>query len=182
VLRAGVLGVAAIAVVAMAETVGVSVLGRTKAVTGGKTATTTATTGTGTVPGSPSGPAKAGVPAGTVSSGANTIPAAASGPQIARVSQLTTGRAVAFEDPTTGDPGVLLKLPDGSIVAFDAVCTHAGCTVEYDRRSGFLLCPCHGAAFDPRNDAQAVAGPTNRPLAPVPIRVDGATGLITLVG
>jgi thiosulfate dehydrogenase (quinone) large subunit len=182
VLRAGVLGVAAIAVVAMAETVGVSVLGRTKAVTGGKTATATATTGTGTVPGSPSGPAKAGVPAGTVSSGANTIPAAASGPQIARVSQLTTGRAVAFDDPTTGDPGVLLKLPDGSIVAFDAVCTHAGCTVEYDRRSGFLLCPCHGAAFDPRNDAQAVAGPTNRPLAPVPIHVDGATGLITLVG
>jgi thiosulfate dehydrogenase [quinone] large subunit len=181
VLRAGALGVAAIAVVALAETVGVSVLGRTKAATAGKTEATV-TTGTGTVPGSSSGPAKAGAPAGTVGSGANPTPAAASGPLVAQVSQLATDRAVAFDDPTTGDPGVLLKLSDGSIVAFDAVCTHAGCTVGYDRRSGFLLCPCHGAAFDPRNDAQAVAGPTNRPLAPIPIHVDGATGRITLVG
>jgi len=72
-------------------------------------------------------------------------------------------------------------MPDGTIVAFDTVCTHEGCTVEYDRGSGFLLCPCHGAVFDPRNDAQAVAGPTNTPLTPVPIHVDTATGRITLV-
>ena len=74
------------------------------------------------------------------------------------MSQLATGRAVAFDDPMTGDPGVLVKLGDGTIVAYDAVCTHAGCTVGYDRRSGFLLCPCHGATFDPQPTRRSSAG------------------------
>jgi len=46
---------------------------------------------------------------------------------------------------------VLIKLRDGSIVA-----------------------------FDPMNGGQAVAGPTNVPLAKVPIHIDKATGTITL--
>ena len=67
-----------------------------------------------------------------------------------------------------------------SIVAFDAVCTHAGCTVEYDRPSGYLVCPCHGATFDPANHAQVLGGPTDQPLAAIPIHVDIASGRITL--
>ena len=47
-----------------------------------------------------------------------------------------------------------MKLSDGSIVAFDAVCTHAGCTVEWDPGYDLLVCPCHGAAFDPAHGAQ----------------------------
>jgi len=98
------------------------------------------------------------------------------------MSQLASGRAVTFDDPTSGDPGVLIKLRDGTIVAFDTVCTHAGCTVEYDHRSGYLICPCHGAAFDPAQQAQVIAGPTDQPLAPIPIHVDTASGRITLTG
>ena len=176
VLEAGIVGAAAIAVAALAGTVGASLLGRPKAAATG-TASTAASAGRG----APSTQA-AGASGGTAPVGANPTPAGGSGPLIAQLSQLTSGRAVAFDDPLTGDPGVLLKMPDGSIVAYDAVCTHAGCTVEYDRRSGFLLCPCHGAAFDPRNDAQAVAGPTRRPLPSIPIHVDTATGRITLSG
>ncbi len=77
-------------------------------------------------------------------------------------------------------PGVLVKLADGKIVAFDAVCTHAGCTVEWDPSYDLLVCPCHGAAFDPAHDAQPVAGPTNTPLSPIPIHVDTASGRITV--
>jgi thiosulfate dehydrogenase [quinone] large subunit len=96
------------------------------------------------------------------------------------VSQLASGHAVSFDDPITGDPGVIIKLRDGKFVAFDTVCTHAGCTVGYDRSSGYLICPCHGAAFDPANAAAVVAGPTDQPLASVPIHVDAASGRITL--
>lgn len=180
VLKAGFVGIAALAMAGLAGTVGASVLGRSK--TGLATRPTPAPSGGVTGQGtSPTLPAAGGSsPAGTVAPGANPTPAAAPGPLVARVSQLASGRAVTFNDPITGDPGVLLKLGDGSIVAFDAVCTHAGCTVEYDRGSGYLLCPCHGAAFDPTHDAQVVAGPTDQPLAPIPIHVDTASGRITI--
>lgn len=178
VLRAGFLGIAAVAVAGLAGTVGASVLGRSHTGIGAAAPTPEATGGaTGQI----ATPTVGTSPAGTVAPGTSATPAAAPGQLVARMSQLASGRAVTFDDPSTGDPGVLLKLANGSIVAFDAVCTHAGCTVEYDRGSGYLLCPCHGAAFDPTNDAQVIAGPTNQPLARLPIHVDTASGRITLI-
>ncbi len=183
VLKAGVLGVAAIAVAGVAGTLGASVLGRTRTGVGD----TTPTTGGGAIAADPAASASLPVGSGTGAVG-TTAPAAtatadaASGRLVAKVSQLASGRAVTFDDPISGDPGVLIKLQNGTIVAYDTVCTHAGCTVEYDRSSGYLLCPCHGAAFDPANQAQAIAGPTNQPLAPIPIHIDTASGRITLTG
>ncbi len=181
VLRAGFLGMAALAMAGLAGTVGASVLGRSKASLANETPTPAPSGGVTGQNASPSLPATGDAsPAGTVATGAGPTPAAAPGQLVARVSQLASGRAVTFSDPITGDPGVLLKLADGSIVAFDAVCTHAGCTVGYDRSYGLLLCPCHGAAFDPTHDGQVVAGPTNQPLASIPIHVDTASGRIMI--
>ncbi len=189
VLRAGLLGVAAIAVAGLAGTVGASVLGRPRIAdavvdppvdAGGSVAGTSASAATPPTGGGPS-PAP-GSPAATVAPGSLATPAPPTGVLVARVSQLGSGRAVTFDDPNTGDPGVIIKLRDGRFVAYDTVCTHAGCTVEYDRSSGYLLCPCHGAAFDPANKAEAIAGPTNQPLASIPIHIDTASGRITLVG
>lgn len=181
VLRAGFIGIAALAVAGLAGTVGASVLGRSKTSLGSGTPTPAPTGGVTGQSASPTLRATADPsPAATIEAGPSPTPAAAPGPLVAKVSQLGSGRAVTFTDPITGDPGVLLKLADGSIVAFDAVCTHAGCTVQYDPGYGLLLCPCHGAAFDPTHDGQVVAGPTNQPLAPIPIHVDTASGRITL--
>ncbi len=90
---------------------------------------------------------------------------------------------VPFDAPSplpAGDPGIIVRLPDGTYVAFDAVCTHAGCTVGFDKPSGVLLCPCHDAMFDPAHDAAVLSGPTDQPLAGLPIVVDPATGRILL--
>ena len=79
-----------------------------------------------------------------------------------------------------GDPGVIVQLADGSFVAFDTVCTHAGCTVGWDRADRLLVCPCHEAVFDPANGAAVVGGPAPSPLTPLPIVVDTASGKILL--
>ena len=181
VLKAGILGIAALAMAGFAGTVGASVLGRPKSAVG-DAAPTSDPNGIAVDPSN--GPLAGGEasPAATGAVGAGPTPAAATGPVVARMSQLATGRAVTFDDPISGDPGVLIKLRDGTIVAFDTVCTHAGCTVEYDHRSGYLICPCHGAAFDPAHEAQVIGGPTDQPLAPIPIHVDTASGRITLTG
>ena len=76
--------------------------------------------------------------------------------QIATVAAVRAARSRTFVDPVSGDPAVLVALGDGTIVAFDAVCTHAGCTVNFDRLSGNLLCPCHGAIFDPAHGARVL--------------------------
>lgn len=101
---------------------------------------------------------------------------------IATVAAVRATRSRAFIDPTSGDPAVLVALADGTIVAFDAICTHAGCTVNFDRLSGDLLCPCHGAIFDPAHAGRVVEGPTDVPLTSLPLRIDPATGAISLAG
>jgi len=127
----------------------------------------------------PSGSGSPG-PAGT---GAASEPPTAGGTVIGTTADLANqGGSLAFQVPQTGDPGVLVKLASGKIVAFDAVCTHAGCTVEFDPGSGDLVCPCHGATFDPRRGAAVVAGPTDQPLLSLPIRIDASTGEISLIG
>ena len=106
-------------------------------------------------------------------------PTAGGGTLLAKGSQLTTSSAVAAVDPASGDPVLVIKLPSGSVVAYDAVCTHAGCTVEYDPASQVIFCPCHGAQFDPAHHAQVLSGPTFTPLAAIPIRVDSKSGDVT---
>jgi len=101
---------------------------------------------------------------------------------ISQVSAVPTNSAVNFTIPSNGDPGVLIHLNNGKFVAFDATCTHAGCPVQYDPSSKYLLCPCHGAVFDPANAAAVVQGPANTPLTGVPININNATGTITTSG
>ena len=72
-----------------------------------------------------------------------------------------------------GTPAVLFKTKTGSY-AYSAVCTHEGCTVQYNTASKYLQCGCHGAVFDPANGAKVLGGPTNTPLAKIKIATDGA--------
>ena len=116
---------------------------------------------------------------GAAGSGAPASAPGGSG-AIANTSDFASAAAVTFEIPSDNHPGVIVKLADGSFVAYDATCTHAGCTVAYD--GSLLACPCHGSKFDPAAGASVVAGPAPRPLAELAIKVDQATGDISLAG
>jgi thiosulfate dehydrogenase (quinone) large subunit len=113
------------------------------------------------------------------SGGATTAGTPGSSSTIAQVSAVPTNSAVNFTISSNGDPGVLVHLSNGRFVCFDATCTHAGCPVQFDPGSSLLICPCHGAEFDPANNASVVQGPTQTPLTSVPINVDTTTGAIT---
>jgi thiosulfate dehydrogenase [quinone] large subunit len=106
---------------------------------------------------------------------------------IARINDLIERASVSFRVPfdapsplPAGDPGVLVRLADGRFVAYDAVCPHQGCTVGWDAANQVLLCPCHGATFDAGNGGRALGGPTTQSLAALPIRVDPASGTVSL--
>ena len=112
--------------------------------------------------------------------GSGTTTGSGSSNAIAQVSAVPKNSAVTFTIPSNGDPGVLVHLNNDKFVCFDATCTHAGCPVQFDQTSSYLICPCHGAEFDPANNAAVVQGPTNTPLTSVPINVNNSTGAITL--
>jgi Rieske Fe-S protein len=83
-----------------------------------------------------------------------------------------------FTNPADGQGSLLLHLSNGNFVACERACTHAGVPVNYDPGSGQLVCPAHGAIFDPLHGFSHVSGPGKGPLATVSIRVN-ADGTIT---
>ena len=52
--------------------------------------------------------------------------------------------------------------PDGVLQAFNAVCTHLECTVEYRADHKDIFCNCHNGVYD--LNGRNVAGPPPRPL------------------
>jgi thiosulfate dehydrogenase [quinone] large subunit len=100
---------------------------------------------------------------------------------IADLSQIPVGGAIGFNAPGVG-PSALVRVGKNDVVAYSRTCTHAGCLVGYDTSARLLVCPCHGAEFDPARNATPVAGPAPTPLAPVSVAVDPSTGKVVLTG
>ena len=86
-------------------------------------------------------------------------------------------------DPAALDDETRPRAADG-IVAYSAICTHAGCPVtgwlkgtEGDK--DVFKCFCHNSEYDPRQAAQVVFGPAPRRLAALPLST--ADGSLTVV-
>ena len=58
---------------------------------------------------------------------------------------------------------MLIHHQDGSWVALSAVCTHLGCTVQYEPQANRIHCACHGGVYDPRTGANVSANVTFAP-------------------
>ena len=99
---------------------------------------------------------------------------------LGNVKSLQPNKALAYSDPKTGDPALVIRLANGHLVSYDVVCPHRGCGVTYDPTRQKLVCPCHGAQFDPARQAAPVGGPVSQPLITLPVRVDSAGNLYAL--
>ena len=78
-------------------------------------------------------------------------------------SRLPSGQAATYSDPSDGSADIVIRESDGSLKAFSAVCTHAGCTVGY--QGGAIVCPCHGGEYSAQT-GEVIAGPPPSPLTP----------------
>jgi rieske iron-sulfur protein len=66
--------------------------------------------------------------------------------------------------------GVAKEDESDGLVAFTAICRHAGCVVsEWIPQTALLHCPCHGSEYDPAKKGKVVAGPSPLSLPSLPV-------------
>ncbi len=58
----------------------------------------------------------------------------------------------------------------GRLFALSPVCSHLGCLVNWHRKKGQFLCPCHGGKYDIQGNV--IAGPPPRPLTRLPMKIE----------
>ena len=101
----------------------------------------------------------------------NSNPTPEAGTAIAKVADLPIGSTKEFV-AFNGTPAVLFRTKAG-VFAYSSVCTHQGCTVNYDKTNNLLICPCHNAQFDPTNEGSVVTGPTKIALPKIKVAILG---------
>jgi Rieske Fe-S protein len=86
------------------------------------------------------------------------------GAALATTSQVPVGAGLIVGDV------VLTQPTAGVFKGLSTECTHAGCAVSAVA-DGKITCPCHGSAFG--LDGTVLKGPATKPLATVPVTVQG---------
>jgi cytochrome b6-f complex iron-sulfur subunit len=75
--------------------------------------------------------------------------------------KLPPGSVLMFKFGTS--PAMLIHHKDDSWVSMTAVCTHLGCTVQYEVQADRIHCACHGGVYDAYTGSN-VSGPPPKPL------------------
>ncbi len=96
---------------------------------------------------------------------------------------LGPGEAAYFAYPRADDQAIAIRLADGRLVGYSAICTHLACSVLWQPDGERLECPCHDGVFDAAT-GDVLAGPPPRPLPRVALeeRPDGLYAIGTSEG
>ena len=89
-----------------------------------------------------------------------------SGTELAALDDVPVGGAISVDLPG-GEPVIVARPTQDTVVAFSAICTHQGCTVKPEAAE--IRCPCHGSTYDLAGEN--TGGPAPSPLPPVDVTV-----------
>lgn len=92
--------------------------------------------------------------------------------RIASLSEVALGSSRVFTYPREHDRCLLIRMEDGSLLAYSQSCTHLACAVVPRLAEGVLHCPCHEGYFDLKT-GRNIAGPPPRPLPQILLEVQG---------
>jgi cytochrome b6-f complex iron-sulfur subunit len=80
---------------------------------------------------------------------------------VAEVKDIPIGTGQNFQFGSI--PAILTHTREGEFHAFSAVCSHLGCTVQFNPDAERITCACHGGQYDPTT-GKNLAGPPPKPL------------------
>ncbi len=90
---------------------------------------------------------------------------------IIKLADLALGGTHEFAS-RNGTPALLFRTSNG-VFSYSEICTHQGCTVGYSAADKLFACPCHGATYDPFNNAKVLSGPAPSPLPKITVAIEG---------
>ena len=91
---------------------------------------------------------------------------------VGSVSDVGEGDMKTFD---VADTKVAVASVDGSLYAFNNVCTHQHCSLaKGDLEGNVVTCPCHGSQFDVTSGA-VLKGPARDAVESYAVRVEGDT-------
>jgi Rieske Fe-S protein len=90
---------------------------------------------------------------------------------ITQVSALVAGEGFNFKS-NDGTDAILFKTNNEKVYALSRICTHDGCSVDFDLAQNKLICPCHGATYEAA-DGNVISGPTQKSLKKINVKIDG---------
>lgn len=105
-----------------------------------------------------------------------TAAAAVTNVTLDKADALAKGSALIFRFGVR--PAMLIHHTDDTWAALDAVCTHMGCTVNFDAAQNKIVCGCHGGEFDPKT-GDNIGGPPPRPLGTFKVEVRPGSVLVS---
>jgi cytochrome b6-f complex iron-sulfur subunit len=94
---------------------------------------------------------------------------------IGTVAELDEAGALASSN-FQGTQVVVTRSPDNpdTLIAVDSLCTHQGCTVDWDGSA--FACPCHASVFS--TDGTVASGPASSPLPVYEAKIEGDQVLV----
>jgi len=92
--------------------------------------------------------------------------------QPANAALLTVGRYIVTQN------NIFIMKTSSGYNALSLVCTHAGCTVNYNNSLHEFICPCHGGTYN--INGAVLSGPPPSPLAQYTVTVNG--NILTVKG
>lgn len=94
---------------------------------------------------------------------------------VARLSDLAVGTPTLVD---YGDDRVfVLRTSRTDVVAFDAACPHARCTLRFNAPAGTFDCPCHASRFT--RGGERISGPATRGMTHADVRIEGERVIVT---
>lgn len=81
--------------------------------------------------------------------------------------------------PFGSKPAIVIRTAEGNLKAFNAVCTHLECTVQYQPDTSQIWCACHNGMYD--LGGNVVSGPPPRSLESFAVNLRGEPGAEDIV-
>jgi cytochrome b6-f complex iron-sulfur subunit len=107
-------------------------------------------------------------PSGTAAAGPGASAPPGRPVRIGKLSEISVGDTATGK--ANGRTVLVFRPEDRKVMAYDATCRHAGCTVAPAGTT--FECPCHGSTFN-ASDGSVISGPARRPLTPLTATIDG---------